>query len=123
MVLRRLRRLCAHYGASPVFVVASATIANPAQHAATLLGVDSVALVDDDGSPAGAKEFVLWNPPLSFPDESASCGQVCGQGHPGALLPPAEDCTASYTCAAATHCLLHCCPNHNTSYVGVILLS
>lgn len=39
MVLRRLRRLCEQiYGSRPTFVVTSATIANPGEHAARLLG-------------------------------------------------------------------------------------
>ena len=62
-VLRRLRRIAAHYGASPQFLCASATVANPKEHAERLLG-DTVEVVDDDGSPRGRKTFVLWNPPL-----------------------------------------------------------
>lgn len=41
-VVRRLRRLCRQYGSNPTFVVASATIANPGQHAQLLLGMDKV---------------------------------------------------------------------------------
>ena len=65
LVLRRLRRLAAAYGSSPVFVLASATTANPAASAARLLGVsaDEVTAVTDDASPAGRKTFVLWQPP------------------------------------------------------------
>src|SRR5918911_1600517 len=37
-VLRRLLRLCAHYGSKPVIVCCSATIGNPAQLASTLTG-------------------------------------------------------------------------------------
>lgn len=48
-VLRRLRRVAALYGAEPTFVLASATSADPAAHAATLLGLD-VGAVTDDGS-------------------------------------------------------------------------
>ncbi len=60
-VLRRLDRICAHYGSRPVFLAASATIANPAELLERLLGRE-VAVVADDGSPRGRKFFALWNP-------------------------------------------------------------
>jgi DEAD/DEAH box helicase domain-containing protein len=62
-VIRRLRRLCQHYGSSPQFICCSATIANPGEHVERLTGVP-VIVVDDDGSPTGSKDFVLWNPPF-----------------------------------------------------------
>ena len=61
-VIRRLKRVCRHYGARPTFIVCSATIANPGEHAERLIG-EACTLVDDDGSPRGKKYFVLWNPP------------------------------------------------------------
>src|SRR5574341_1009541 len=61
-VLRRLRRLCQFYGSSPVFICASATIANPAQLAASLLECP-VTVIDQDGSPRGEKHLILYNPP------------------------------------------------------------
>jgi len=61
-VLRRLNRICAHYGSSPTYVCCSATIANPKELAEGLIGMP-VGLVDEDGSPRGPKRFVLWNPP------------------------------------------------------------
>ena len=61
-LVRRLRRLCAAYGSSPVFVCCSATIGSPAQLASAITGVDIVA-VTDDASPSGARIFALWNPP------------------------------------------------------------
>ncbi len=63
LIVRRLRRLCAHYGSAPQFICCSATSANPHEHLQALVG-DPVTLIDEDGAPQGAREFVLWNPPL-----------------------------------------------------------
>ncbi|WP_062994564.1 DEAD/DEAH box helicase [Nocardia mikamii] len=63
MVLRRLRRLAAHYGANPTFVLCSATSADPAAAAERLIGAP-VTAVTDDGSPQGARTVALWEPPL-----------------------------------------------------------
>lgn len=62
-VLRRLRRICNFYGSDPQFICASATIANPGEHAGRLTGKE-MAVIADDGSPRGGKHFVFWNPPL-----------------------------------------------------------
>lgn len=62
-VLNRLSRICEHYGAAPVFICCSATIRNPAELAEKLTG-RVMTLIDDDGSPKGAKTFVFWNPPF-----------------------------------------------------------
>jgi len=62
-VLRRLRRLCQHYGSEPQFICCSATIANPGEHAEKLVGLP-FEVVAGDGSPHGGKEFVFWNPPI-----------------------------------------------------------
>jgi len=63
-VLRRIRRVCARYKSSPVFVLASATAADPAVSASRLVGLP-VGAVTDDASPRGATTFALWEPPLS----------------------------------------------------------
>lgn len=68
LILRRLRRLCERYGADPTFVLASATIGNPARHAGALTGLDVEAVVED-GSPRGPLDIALWQPP--FLDEDA----------------------------------------------------
>ena len=60
-VLRRLQRVCEHYGANPVFLAASATIANPGELTARLINRD-VQVIDNDGAPRGRKHFVMWNP-------------------------------------------------------------
>jgi DEAD/DEAH box helicase domain-containing protein len=62
-VLRRLRRICAHYGADPTFVLSSATVAEPEVFAARLTGLDVVP-VTDDASPHAARTIALWEPPL-----------------------------------------------------------
>ncbi|HKR51625.1 MAG TPA: DEAD/DEAH box helicase [Pseudonocardiaceae bacterium] len=63
LLLRRLRRVAARYGAHPVFVLASATVADPAASASRLTGLDMVA-VTEDASPRGERVVALWEPPL-----------------------------------------------------------
>ncbi|SDX70271.1 DEAD/DEAH box helicase domain-containing protein [Modestobacter sp. DSM 44400] len=63
-VLRRLRRICRRYGANPVFVLASATVADPAAAASRLVGAP-VTAVTEDGSPRPGVTFALWEPPLT----------------------------------------------------------
>jgi DEAD/DEAH box helicase domain-containing protein len=62
-VLRRLRRICRHYGSDPVFLCSSATIANP-RELAERLTEQSFELVDQNGAPRGEKLFVFVNPPV-----------------------------------------------------------
>jgi len=70
LVMRRLRRICCAIGNDQVrFISCSATIANPVEHMQNLFGIDDVVLVDEDGSPSGRKEHVVWNPRLNDPDD------------------------------------------------------
>jgi len=62
-VLRRLRRICRHYGSNPVFLCSSATIANP-RELAERLTEQPFELVDRSGAPRGEKCFVFVNPPV-----------------------------------------------------------
>ena len=71
-VLRRLRRVCARYGAHPVFVLASATVSEPEVSASRLVGLPITA-VSEDASPRGTTEFALWEPPL-MPDYGGENG-------------------------------------------------
>jgi DEAD/DEAH box helicase domain-containing protein len=66
-VLRRLQRLCRFYGSEPLFILCSATIANPAELAGQLVDAEVEAIIDS-GAPAGAKHLLLWNPPVVNPD-------------------------------------------------------
>ena len=61
-VLRRLLRLCEHYGSRPQIVCCSATIGNPQALAETLIG-RPVRVIDRNGAPAGEKHIVVLNPP------------------------------------------------------------
>jgi DEAD/DEAH box helicase domain-containing protein len=62
-VIRRLLRLCEHYGSRPIIVCCSATIGNPAELAAQLSG-RSARLVDRNGAPSGERHVLLVDPPI-----------------------------------------------------------
>ncbi len=94
-VLRRLRRLAAHYGARPTFVLASATVTDAAASAAALLGVapDDVDVVDRDSSARGSIEVTLRQPDGSAEDETADLlARTRGGG-------PADHCLCSLPAA------------------------
>ncbi len=66
-VIRRLRRLCVHYGSAPQFIMASATIANPRELAEHIVG-EPVGEIAESGAPRGDKLFVCYNPPVVNPE-------------------------------------------------------
>jgi DEAD/DEAH box helicase domain-containing protein len=82
-VIRRLLRLCAHYGSTPQFIFCSATIGNPQALAETLLGRE-VAVVDRNGAPAGEKHVVVLNPPVIDARQGIRPGPL-GLAHTAAL--------------------------------------
>ncbi|MGZ3423156.1 MAG: DEAD/DEAH box helicase, partial [Polyangiales bacterium] len=65
-VIRRLRRVCQFHGSNPVFICATATIGNPREHAARLLGErpEDVELIDESGAPRGSRRVLVYNPPV-----------------------------------------------------------
>ncbi|KAG6530731.1 hypothetical protein ZIOFF_004489 [Zingiber officinale] len=79
-ILRRLQRICSHvYGSDPSFIFCTATSANPREHAMCFFtnyirkfyvlyqelgNLQTLELVQNDGSPRSPKYFILWNPPL-----------------------------------------------------------
>lgn len=62
-IVRRLHRICRHYGSSPTFICTSATIANP-RDLAERLTERRFELIDDTGAPRGEKFFLFVNPPV-----------------------------------------------------------
>jgi DEAD/DEAH box helicase domain-containing protein len=63
-VLRRLRRVANAYGTEPRVLMASATIANPAELAERLTGLEEFTVIDRDGSPVTKRTIAMWNPPI-----------------------------------------------------------
>ncbi len=61
LLLRRLRRICNYYGSDPIFILSSATLANPLEFSEKLTG-KKFHLVSKDASPSGKKYFILYNP-------------------------------------------------------------
>jgi DEAD/DEAH box helicase domain-containing protein len=106
LVLRRLRRVAALHGASPTFVAASATAADPGATAGRLLGLP-VEVIDSDDSARGPVTLVLWRPgdpadatggdPVADPtgrrDQSTSGPGPSGPStsHGGTDLPPPDE--------------------------------
>lgn len=65
-VLRRLQRVARFYGAAPQFILTSATIANPGEHAARMIAAP-VEVINQDGSGRGGRFFLFYNPPVIDP--------------------------------------------------------
>ncbi len=65
-VIARLRRAARFHGSEPVFLCATATIGNPREHAARLLGAveEEIELVGESGAPTGQRRLFLYNPPV-----------------------------------------------------------
>lgn len=95
-VVRRLQRICRHYGGDPRFICCSATVANPRELAERLTSRPMRA-IEQDGSPRGGKWLVLWNPPYQDAEEiSRRSGNVEAQELFQALLEE-DACTIVFT--------------------------
>ncbi len=62
-VIKRLKRICKFYGADPIFICCSATIANPAELTSRIIGKPAD-LIANNGAPSGEKHFLLYNPEI-----------------------------------------------------------
>ena len=88
-VIRRLKRICRFYGSQPQFILTSATIANPKELAERLIE-KPVKVIEEDGSPHGERNFLIYNPPLvdkklgirasSLLEGSALAGEIIDEG-------------------------------------------
>ena len=58
LLMRRLMRICEHYGSDPSFIISSATIANPKEHSKKLIGKEFV-VVSNDGAERGKRLFLF----------------------------------------------------------------
>ncbi len=105
-LLRRLRRICALYGSAPQFLLSSATLANPCEHAERLTGLGAT-VIAEDGAPRGERHFVLWNPPL----------ENAGTGHRASLNVQTADLLAE-----AARCALRTIAFGRTRKVAELLL-
>ena len=88
-VLRRLRAICSYYGSCPVFVSASATIAEATKHLRRLTGLEFEEIGPDrDGSVQGMRKLWLLRSPVHhyqlgrnltrlFVDRGLSCLTFC----------------------------------------------
>lgn len=92
LVLRRLLRIAARYGAEPTVLLASATVADPADHARRLLDAP-VEAVTRDGSPRAPVTYALWDPqpeaaptttddrPSTLTEAARLSARLIGRGH------------------------------------------
>ncbi len=91
-VLRRLRRICAHYGSPPQFMLSSATIAQPELFVRDLTGLD-VEIIAESGAPQPGRHFLFLNPPRAAP--SATAAQIFPRPSARASIPSASPKPAS----------------------------
>lgn len=62
-VLRRLQRIARFHGSDPTFIMASATIGNPGEHGARMIGRE-VEVLSESGAPTGPRRVMVYNPPV-----------------------------------------------------------
>ncbi|MGV8074823.1 MAG: DEAD/DEAH box helicase [Syntrophobacteraceae bacterium] len=73
-ILRRLSRVCKFYGGNPRFILLSATISNPKELAAQLIGEDKgeISVVAENGAPQAKRNFVFLDPEASAGNHASS---------------------------------------------------
>ena len=121
-ILRRLRRIVRAYDANPQFVLTTATIGNPADHARRLTG-ELFTVIDEDGSPRGSRDIVLWEPPVDWDqitddddndekhteatDQAGSAKSGASESDPAAEFERARQSTGSEAAQVTAHLASH----------------
>ncbi|NPV55701.1 MAG: DEAD/DEAH box helicase [Anaerolineae bacterium] len=82
-LVRRLIRVCHFYGSDPLFILTSATIANPLEHASNLVD-KPFDLISSDGAPSHGRTMVIVNPTII----NSELGLRRGANHEAAILAP-----------------------------------
>lgn len=119
LLMRRLRRVCAHYGAHPRFIFLSATSGDPAGVATRFIGVgaDEVRAITEDSSPAGDRTVILWRCRKLDEDQG---GQESHGSHRSEVNDDDEPATAPLTADAATP--LRRAPNTEAGELSALLV-
>lgn len=94
-VFRRLSRICRYYHSMPQFLCSSATIANPVELAEGICG-RSFVKVDEDGSPASARRYMLVQPPKIMGSDKNYYGQVQAVTVAAEMLPGLVEADRSF---------------------------
>ena len=106
-VLRRLRRIARFYGSDPQFILASATIANPAELAERLVEAPVTVIGPErDGAPQGRETRAVLQPAADRPWPGYSAEQQPGGRRPGRPLPGprcTDDCLRPRPADHRTH--------------------
>ncbi len=76
LVLKRLLRLCRHYGGQPQLLACSATVGKPGEFLEKLTG-EAFSVITESGAPQPQRTFVLWNPESSPYTEATSLLEEC----------------------------------------------
>lgn len=61
-IFRRLNRVCARYGANPIYIFCTATVGNPLELARNLSGKSDLKLIDQSGAPKASMHFLFADP-------------------------------------------------------------
>lgn len=77
-IIRRLKRICRHYGSHPQFIMLSATVSNPKEFSEWLV-TEPVSVVNTVGAPTAGRHFLFLNPSVSANFEAAKIFVECVQ--------------------------------------------